>query len=108
MHRDGRQADNKLALIFFVWRNQSTNNYVTFYSVVGAVTVILGLYTVLWGKAKDIGGMNAEKHLSTQNFDSKTVSVIIDDDSVDKTRCKTDLEEPLLLDKATKVDSTYV
>lgn len=69
--------------------------------------MILGLYTVLWGKAKDIGGMNAEKHLSTQNVDSKIVSVVIDD-SVDRTRCKTDLEEPLLLDKATKDDSTYV
>lgn len=76
-------------------------------SAVGAVTVIVGLYTVLWGKAKDIGGMNAEKHLSTQNVDSKIVSVIIDG-SVDRTRCKTDLEEPLLLDKATKVDSANV
>lgn len=90
-----------------MWQNQSSNEYATFYSAVGAVTVILGLYTVLWGKAKDIGGMNAEKHLSTQNVDSKIVSVIIDG-SVDRTRCKTDLEEPLLLDKATKVDSANV
>ncbi|KAL1816171.1 hypothetical protein DCAR_0520546 [Daucus carota subsp. sativus] len=76
-------------------------------SVIGAVTVILGLYTVLWGKAKDITGMNTEKHQSTQNVDCKIVSVRIDD-SVDKTRCKNDLEEPLLLDKATKVDSVDV
>ncbi|XVF47819.1 hypothetical protein PTKIN_Ptkin03bG0141600 [Pterospermum kingtungense] len=57
-------------------------------SLVGAFAVIIGLYTVLWGKAKDLEEMDPK--------------LIIDESS--KEICEIDLEEPLLSDKPTNDD----
>lgn len=55
--------------------------------------MVIGLYIVLWGKAKD-------QQMAKQETDpnqSRTIDqVLIDDDSAEKTSYKIDLEEPLL------------
>ncbi|KAJ0031612.1 hypothetical protein Pint_14282 [Pistacia integerrima] len=56
-------------------------------SLLGACGVILGLYIVLWGKAKDFEEIRKEEH------------------SEKKSSCKIDLEEPLLSEKSPTVDS---
>ncbi|KAM1404870.1 hypothetical protein ACFX2I_013317 [Malus domestica] len=62
-------------------------------SLVGGVAVVIGLYIVLWGKAKDQQKTKQE----TDPNQSRTVDqILIDDDSTEKTSCKIDLEEPLL------------
>ncbi|CAL5375035.1 unnamed protein product [Camellia sinensis] len=58
-------------------------------SLVGAVAVVIGLYTVLWGKAKDLEEFHVEADPKPQN-DQTTVKIIVD---------QIDLEEPLLSDK---------
>lgn len=68
------------------------------FSVVGAFGVIIGLYVVLWGKAQDLRDVKMDKNPKLQNCDqSPTV-----DESLDKTSCKIDLEEPLLSNNSTK------
>ncbi|KAH9654157.1 WAT1-related protein [Citrus sinensis] len=62
-------------------------------SLVGAIGVILGLYAVLWGKAKDHFD-EEELKLNLQRDDQAQAVKILRDDS-----CKVDLEEPLLCDK---------
>ncbi|KAH9806158.1 WAT1-related protein [Citrus sinensis] len=62
-------------------------------SLVGAIGVILGLYAVLWGKAKDHFD-EEEPKLKLQSDDQAQAVKILRDDS-----CKVDLEEPLLCDK---------
>lgn len=57
-------------------------------SLVGVVAVIISLYVVLWGKAKDL-------EESQQNNEAKNVRVLIDESS-NKTSCTIDLKEPLL------------
>ncbi|KAM0989552.1 hypothetical protein ACFX15_012978 [Malus domestica] len=65
-------------------------------SLVGGVAVVIGLYIVLWGKAKDQQKTKQE----TDPNQSRTVDqILIDDDSTEKTSCKIDLEEPLLKKK---------
>ncbi|KAE8657951.1 putative Auxin-induced protein 5NG4 [Hibiscus syriacus] len=64
-------------------------------SLVGALAVIVGLYVVLWGKAKDLEEMDP-KQLNDQ---TRVVQVIIDESS-DKTG-QVDLQEPLLSHKST-------
>lgn len=61
--------------------------------MVGAIGVILGLYAVLWGKAKDHVD-EGEPKLKLQSDDQAQTVKILRDDS-----CKIDLEEPLLCDK---------
>lgn len=61
--------------------------------MVGAIGVILGLYAVLWGKAKDHFD-EEELKLKLQRDDQAQAVKILRDDS-----CKVDLEEPLLCDK---------
>ncbi|XP_061347493.1 WAT1-related protein At4g30420-like isoform X2 [Gastrolobium bilobum] len=58
-------------------------------SVIGAVGVIIGLYIVLWGKAKEFDGIKQEAPQSN-----------LQDDEI---RSKIDLEEPLLSDKSEHV-----
>lgn len=68
--------------------------FILFYnSLVGAIGVILGLYAVLWGKAKDHFD-EEEPKLKLQSDDQAQAVKILRDDS-----CKVDLEEPLLCDK---------
>lgn len=68
--------------------------FILFYnSLVGAIGVILGLYAVLWGKAKDHFD-EEEPKLNLQSDDQAQAVKILRDDS-----CKVDLEEPLLCDK---------
>ncbi|KAJ8767336.1 hypothetical protein K2173_017380 [Erythroxylum novogranatense] len=64
-------------------------------SLIGAVGVVIGLYFVLWGKAKDI--------LDTQNETEPKFNLkqtrnddIFADESKDGRSCKHDLEQPLL------------
>ncbi|CAL8990873.1 unnamed protein product [Prunus brigantina] len=67
-------------------------------SLVGAIAVIIGLYVVLWGKAKDLQKMKQEVDSEQPSDDPKMIEVFIDDSS-EKTSCKIDLEEPLLPQK---------
>lgn len=51
--------------------------------MIGGVGVIMGLYVVLWGKAKDF---------------------VKEDESIQDGSCKSDVEQPLLLDKSLSND----
>lgn len=62
-------------------------------SLIGAVGVILGLYIVLWGKAKDNTG---EKEGKEENLQI--------DVSSERARYNNDLEEPLLPDKTRNIN----
>lgn len=64
-------------------------------SLVGAVAVIIGLYVVLWGKAKDLEESQTVSNPKLQNNEAKNVRVLIDE-SFNKTSCTIDLKEPLL------------
>ncbi|OAY32066.1 WAT1-related protein At4g28040 [Manihot esculenta] len=65
-------------------------------SLIGALAVIIGLYVVLWGKAKDFKELKMEMHKKLREDESRTVEVIIDK-SLEKKNCKADdLKEPLL------------
>lgn len=64
-------------------------------SLVGAVAVIIGLYVVLWGKAKDLEESQTVSNPELQNNEAKNVRVLIDESS-NKTNCIIDLKEPLL------------
>lgn len=64
-------------------------------SLVGAVAVIIGLYVVLWGKAKDLEESQTVSNPELQNNEAKNVRVLIDESS-NKTSCIIDLKEPLL------------
>ena len=64
--------------------------------MVGAFAVILGLYVVLWGKAKDL------EELRQQDHDDQRQSLDIKVDECSETSCTRSinyLEEPLLLEK---------
>ena len=73
-------------------------------SLVGAFGVIIGLYIVLWGKAKDLEEIKQEMDPKLLNNQTKIIQVIKDESS-EKTY-KIDLEEPLLSDKPTNDDVT--
>ncbi|KAK6235967.1 hypothetical protein SCA6_011304, partial [Theobroma cacao] len=75
-------------------------------SLVGAFAVIIGLYIVLWGKAKDVEEIKEGMDPKPLNNQTKIVQVIMDESS-EKTS-KIDLEEPLLSDKSTKDDDTWM
>ena len=62
--------------------------------MIGALAVIIGLYVVLWGKAKDLEEIKNEMHQQLQN-DQSPVQLLIDE-STEKKNCKADLEAPLL------------
>ncbi|KAM7477085.1 hypothetical protein LguiB_024328 [Lonicera macranthoides] len=67
-------------------------------SVVGAFGVIIGLYVVLWGKSQDLQDVKMDKNPKLQDCDQSPIV----DESLDKTSCKIDLEEPLLSNNSTK------
>ncbi|KAL6331360.1 hypothetical protein AAG906_011297 [Vitis piasezkii] len=60
-------------------------------SLVGAVAVIIGLYVVLWGKAKDLEESQTVSNPELQNNEAKNVRVLIDESS-NKTSCTIDLK----------------
>lgn len=60
-------------------------------SLVGAVAVIIGLYVVLWGKAKDLEESQTVSNPELQNNEAKNVQVLIDESS-NKTSCTIDLK----------------
>jgi len=60
-------------------------------SLIGGLGVILGLYTVLWGKAKDVM-MNQDQ----RDNDQKSEVKIHIEDSSNTTICNKDLKNPLL------------
>ncbi|KAL7228041.1 hypothetical protein ACSBR1_022837 [Camellia fascicularis] len=60
-------------------------------SLIGAVCVIVGLYVVLWGKAKDL-----EELPKSQNDQATNVQILVEDESSKKMTYNNDLEEPLL------------
>ncbi|CAA2990635.1 WAT1-related At4g30420 [Olea europaea subsp. europaea] len=66
-------------------------------SLVGSLAVIVGLYVVLWGKAKENEElMNVDPSQIKQQSNQKPLS----SESSDETSCRIDLEEPLLSDKS--------
>ncbi|KAK3017362.1 hypothetical protein RJ639_006176 [Escallonia herrerae] len=72
-------------------------------SAVGAFCVVVGLYVVLWGKAKDLEDRNTGTGPKMQNEQSKIVQIMTDESLV-HTICKIDLEEPLLSKDSITVD----
>uniref|UniRef100_A0A5B7BP37 WAT1-related protein n=1 Tax=Davidia involucrata TaxID=16924 RepID=A0A5B7BP37_DAVIN len=64
-------------------------------SLVGAVGVIIGLYVVLWGKAKDLE--------ESQNDQTRNVKILIDESS-EKMGSKIDLEQSLLSTEDDKIN----
>ncbi|XP_010278027.1 PREDICTED: WAT1-related protein At4g30420-like [Nelumbo nucifera] len=67
-------------------------------SMAGSVAVVVGLYAVLWSKAKDLEEMEQKK--GPRDNPSKMVTVVIDEDESLEKSCKTDLKEPLLNGKS--------
>ncbi|XVE63448.1 hypothetical protein DITRI_Ditri07aG0021500 [Diplodiscus trichospermus] len=67
-------------------------------SMLGAFAVIIGLYIVLWGKAKDLEDIKQEMDPKLLNNKTKETQVIIDE--ISEKTCKDDLEAPLLFDKS--------
>lgn len=62
--------------------------------------MIIGLYVVLWGKARDLEETNEEANL--RNDESGNVNILIDNDSSsEQIHRKVDLEEPLMSHKST-------
>lgn len=82
-----------LAVTFFYQRRVRFSFFLLF-SLIGALAVIIGLYAVLWGKAKDLEEIKNEMHPQLQN-DQSPVQLLIDE-SPEKKNCKADLEAPLL------------
>ncbi|GAB4838178.1 hypothetical protein Ancab_027707 [Ancistrocladus abbreviatus] len=66
-------------------------------SLLGAAAVIVGLYVVLWGKAREFG---EKLDLGQEYKQTRTVQDMIDD-SDEKRSHKIDLKQPLLEDKVT-------
>ena len=64
----------------------------TIFSLVGGVAVIIGLYIVLWGKAKDY--VKEEHGVEKEEEDCESAST-------DRSSSKIGLEEPLLFEGAT-------
>lgn len=75
------------------------------FSLVGAFAIVIGLYIVLWGKAKDLEEIKEETDLKTsQNDDQRRIVQVLIDESTEKNiSLKIDLEEPLLADKLNNV-----
>lgn len=66
-------------------------------SVIGAVAIVIGLYVVLWGKAKDLEELKEEQEKKTmvlQNEQIRVVQVLVDESSI---------VEPLLPKQTNKV-----
>ncbi|KAL7193692.1 hypothetical protein ACSBR2_025330 [Camellia fascicularis] len=75
-------------------------------SLIGGVGVILGLYVVLWGKAKDLQESKVERVSKLENDQTKIVQILVDESEERMSSIKIGLEEPLLSDKSTKVDDS--
>ena len=75
----------------------------SWFSLVGGIGVIFGLYVVLWGKAKDIEELKGSTDQKLQKDQTRAVEILIDESS-EKINGENDLEEPLLSDKSSKVD----
>jgi hypothetical protein len=73
--------------------------------LLGAVGVIIGLYVVLWGKAKDLEMIKHEAVPELQHDRAKIVRVLIHESS-ENSGSKVDVEEPLLSRKSSDVDKT--
>lgn len=63
--------------------------------------MIIGLYVVLWGKAKDLEEMKqgTDPKLPSQD-QRKTIVVMVEESNTEEITRRTDLEEPLLPDKS--------
>eukprot|EP00257_Ricinus_communis_P009481 XP_002528209.2 WAT1-related protein At4g30420 [Ricinus communis] len=71
-------------------------------SLIGAVGVIIGLYVVLWSKAKDVVRNEEDKDPKLKT-DQMHISNILIDESMEEGKCRADLQEPLLPDKSNYV-----
>ncbi|PON73075.1 Plant-drug/metabolite exporter [Trema orientale] len=72
-------------------------------SLLGAFTVIIGLYIVLWGKAKDLEDIKSDIQDDPElQFDQRKIVKVLTDQSPEKvnTSCRNDLEESFLPDKS--------
>ncbi|KAL5773033.1 hypothetical protein ACOSP7_012650 [Xanthoceras sorbifolium] len=71
-------------------------------SLMGACAVIIGLYIVLWGKAKDVKEIReGTDPLMLQNDQTcRVVQVSVEESNSEKKSCNDHLEEPLLSDKS--------
>ncbi|KAA8522806.1 hypothetical protein F0562_009229 [Nyssa sinensis] len=68
-------------------------------SLVGGIGVIIGLYVVLWGKAKDLEESNVKTDVNPQ-IDQTRIEQILIDETSEKMSSKIDLEQPLLSDRS--------
>lgn len=64
--------------------------------------MVIGLYAVLWGKAKDLEQMRqqTDEPIVLKNDQPGIVQVVIEE-PLEKENCKNDLQEPLLSTKPT-------
>eukprot|EP00257_Ricinus_communis_P020922 XP_015580287.1 WAT1-related protein At4g28040 isoform X1 [Ricinus communis] len=72
-------------------------------SLIGALAVIIGLYIVLWGKAKDHEEIKKDMHLELQN-DNSSILQVTADESLEKRNCTADLEVPLISHKSVDIN----
>ena len=76
-------------------------------SLLGAFSVIIGLYIVLWGKAKDLQEIKQYiKDIPKLEYDQRKIIQVFIDQSSEKisTSCRNDLEESFLSHKSTYVN----
>lgn len=68
--------------------------------------MIIGLYVVLWGKAKDLEKIKQEAVPKLQHDQAKMVQVLIHESS-EENSSEVDIEEPLLSRKSSDVDEIH-
>jgi len=67
-----------------------------FVSLIGAIGVIIGLYTVLWGKAEDVVEVKEKTDPKLMIINETEEGNLFINESCEKTYYETGLEEPLL------------
>jgi len=66
-----------------------------FFSLIGGIGVIIGLYIVLWGKAEDV--VDVKEKINPKSVANGTEEVTFsNNESCGEANCKINLEEPLL------------
>lgn len=65
-------------------------------SLIGAIGVIIGLYTVLWGKAEDVAEVKEKTDPKLMIINETEEGNLFINESCEKTYYETVLEEPLL------------
>ncbi|KAJ4957380.1 hypothetical protein NE237_024491 [Protea cynaroides] len=73
-------------------------------SLAGSVAVVVGLYVVLWGKAKELEEIRGDEE-PTENTTKTAITILIDESLMESG--KINLQEPLLADKCCDVHESH-